>query len=131
MKPAHLSILVIGDAFTLAVVTVIGFATHGEIGSAGLRMLTTFIPLLLSWALLAPHFGVYHSSHIRDVRQLWRPFWSMLMAAPLAGLLRGLWLGRAISPLFVVILGGSAAIAMLAWRFLYWLISQRVKPAYG
>ncbi|MCX6065316.1 MAG: hypothetical protein NT121_06130 [Chloroflexi bacterium] len=40
--------LLAGDVLALAVVTVVGFATHGETGvSLAPRMLTTFLPLTL------------------------------------------------------------------------------------
>ncbi len=41
------TILILGDTLTLLIVTLIGFATHGETAISFLpRMLTTFIPLL-------------------------------------------------------------------------------------
>jgi hypothetical protein len=37
-----------GDILILGIVTLYGFATHGELAEAGMkRMLTTFLPLLL------------------------------------------------------------------------------------
>ena len=62
--------LIIGDILTLAVVTVIGFASHGTAGTAGSRMLTTFIPLLAAWLLIAPHLKVYDHDVPLDGRQL-------------------------------------------------------------
>lgn len=43
----HLALLLGGDSLTLALVTMIGFASHGTLGSAGVRMVTTFAPWLL------------------------------------------------------------------------------------
>ena len=48
-------VLIVGDIFTLIIVTVIGFASHGTAGTAGSRMLTTFLPLAAAWFLIAPH----------------------------------------------------------------------------
>ena len=117
--------LLAGDVLTLALVTVLGFASHGTAGSAGARMLTTFVPLVVAWLLVAPHLGVFDLSRAREVRQLWRPFWAMVLAGPLAAWMRGVWLNAAILPLFVVILGGTSALSLLAWRALYVLVYRR------
>ena len=117
-------ILVVGDLITLTLVTVIGFASHGEAASAGARMLTTWIPLTVAWFLIAPFIGVYDLERATEYRQLWRPFWAMVIAGPMAAWLRSVILGlishnglnTPILPIFVVVLGGFAALAMLAWR---------------
>ena len=57
MKHTHW--LILGDLLTIALVTLIGFATHGEADIALLpRMLTTFGPLALAWFLVAPFLPV-------------------------------------------------------------------------
>lgn len=66
-------VLIAGDIITLAIVTVIGFASHGTADTAGSRMLTTFIPLVVAWFLVAPFLHVYHTEVFHDGRQLWRP----------------------------------------------------------
>lgn len=118
-------ILCFGDIAVLGLVTLVGFSTHDEAATAGWRMMTTFLPLVVAWFLLAPVMGVFDPERTADLRQLWRPFWAMVMAAPFATLLRGIWLGRPILPIFVVVLGGVAALSLLAWRLLYWLIRAR------
>lgn len=115
---SDLAFLVAGDIITLALVTIIGFASHGTFGTAGARMLTTFIPLILSWFLVAPHLEVFNLGRIKDARQLWRPFWAMVLAGPLAAWIRGIWIGSPILPQFVLILGGISALSLLAWRTL-------------
>jgi hypothetical protein len=133
------STLLAGDLVVLALVTLYGFASHGELGTAGTRLLTTFIPLVVAWLLVAPHLGVYDADRAADSRQVWRPFWAMVLAGPFAGWLRGLilgWLagaplGQPVQPLFVVILGGVAALALLAWRALYLLIATRRRAVHG
>jgi hypothetical protein len=131
MGTAILPWLIIGDAVTLAIVTVFGFASHGTLDTAGMRVLTTYVPLLVAWFLVAPHLGVYDEARVADLRQLWRPFWSMVLAAPFAAWMRGAWLGTAILPVFVVVLGGISALAILLWRFIYWIIMHRSKSSYG
>ena len=125
MQSIKFSWLIIGDAITLALVTAVGFASHGTLETAGMRMLTSYVPLLVSWILIAPYLGVYKLELVSDLRQLWRPFWAMVLAAPFAAWMRGAWLGTAILPLFVVVLGGFSALAILVWRLLYLGIIRR------
>jgi len=125
MKNARIMGVLAGDVITLALVTLAGFATHNELGTAGFRMLTTFIPLLVAWLLVAPHLRVYDPRCFYNPAQLWRPFWAMVLAAPLAGWVRGFWLNAPIIPVFVLVLGGISSLALLAWRSLYWLAFAR------
>jgi hypothetical protein len=127
-KSKHISalgILLAGDILVLLIVTIFGFATHGELGSAGLRMLTTFVPLVVAWILVAPHLGAFDLERSSQVGQLWRPFWAMVLAGPWAAWLRGTLLNTPIVPIFVVVLGGICAIALLVWRLLYWAFFAR------
>ncbi len=124
-------VLIVGDIFTLIIVTVIGFASHGTAGTAGSRMLTTFLPLAAAWFLIAPHLKVYDNESVLDWRQLWRPFWSMVLAAPMAAWMRGVILDSPILPIFVVILGGVSAIGILVWRALFMLVLSGIKSRNG
>lgn len=126
-----LTLLIFGDVITLMLVTLFGFSTHGTLPSAGTRVLTTFVPLVLSWFLVAPLLGAYNLGWAADLRQLWRPFWAMVVAGPFAAWMRGMWLSAPIIPIFVLVLGGISALAILAWRIIYWLIVSRSKRAYG
>jgi len=125
MKSARIMGVLSGDVITLALVTLAGFATHNELGTAGFRLLTTFIPLLVAWLLVAPHLRVYEPGYFNRPAQLWRPFWAMVLAAPLAGWVRGVWLNAPIQPVFVLVLGGVSSLALLAWRSIYWLVFAR------
>lgn len=117
--------VLVGDIMILGLVTLYGFASHDTLGSAGMRMLSTFLPLLAAWLLLAPHLGAFDHDKVRQPRQLWRPFWAMVLAGPMAAWLRGVMLGQPILPLFVVILGGVAALGLAAWRATYCVIVNR------
>jgi hypothetical protein len=124
---ANRYVLIAGDIITLAIVTIIGFASHGTADTAGSRMLTTFIPLVAAWLLIAPYLKVYDRNIVLEGSQLWRPLWAMVLATPMAAWLRGLMLSSPILPVFVVILGGVSAVAILIWRGLYWLVATRLK----
>jgi len=122
-------ILVLGDIFAIAIVTVIGFATHGEVAISFLpRMAALFFPLILAWFLLAPALGVFQPEIVSNPKQLWRPAWAGLFAGPLAVVLRGFLLNMPIIPIFAAILAGTFALGMVIWRGLYLLLNRKKKP---
>lgn len=123
----HQWILIGGDVITAIIITLWGFASHDTLDTAGLYMLTTFIPVLAAWILIAPIFGVYDLKRMKNVPQLWRPFYAMIVASPMAALIRAFWLGRSIAPLFVVVLGGFSALGILLWRSVHWILVWRGK----
>ena len=119
-------ILFAGDVLTLALVTVIGFAAHGEAELSFLpRMLAAFIPLTIAWFLLSPWLGLFQQEITSNPRQLWRPVLAMTFAAPLAALLRGLWLNAPIIPIFAIVLASTSALGMLLWRGIYFLLNRK------
>lgn len=118
-------ILVLGDVLAIGLVTIIGFASHGEAGLSFLpRMAAAFFPLMVAWFLLAPWFGLFQDNVIHNARQLWRPALTALFAAPLAAVLRGFILNAPIIPIFAVVLGATTALGMIIWRGLYFLLKQ-------
>lgn len=117
--------LILGDAAVLGGVTLIGFARHQTFEAGVVRMLMTFLPWVIAWLLVAPHLGVFDEGKTSQWWQLWRPFWAMILASPLAAFLRALWLGGLVRPIFVVVLGGVAALTLTVWRGGYWLVVAR------
>ncbi|MCX8063139.1 MAG: DUF3054 domain-containing protein [Anaerolineales bacterium] len=121
-----------GDFVTLFLLTVVGFASHQELNTAGWRLLTTFLPLCVAWLLSAPMVRLYHREIYASPEQLWRSVWAMLLAGPLAAFLRGLWLNRPILPVFVLVITASGMLGMLVWRFMFWfLIARQIKKTDG
>ncbi len=126
----RLAFLVLGDVLALALVTLIGFASHGELNTAGRRMLTTFFPLLAGWLLAGPALGAYDLRRVGQLAQLWRPAWAMFLGGALAAGLRGWWLNAPIIPIFLFVLSSVGAAGMLIWRGLaLWLFSRAARPA--
>ncbi len=124
-------ILILGDLLAIVLVTVIGFATHGEVG-AGLpspdvlaRMAALFFPLVVTWFLLAPALGLFQTETTASPKQLWRPVWAGLFAGPLAVVLRGFILNAPILPIFAAILAGVFALGMVIWRAIWYWIARR------
>jgi hypothetical protein len=119
-------ILILGDILAVALVTFIGFATHGEAGTSFLpRMGAAFFPLVLSWFILAPTLGLFQEQTILNTRQLWRPVLAMIFAAPFAAVLRGLILNAPVIPIFAVVLSATSAFGMLVWRGIYLFLNRR------
>lgn len=119
-------ILFAGDILAIAIVTVVGFATHGEADISFLpHMLAAFIPVSVAWFLLAPWFSLFQPEISSNSRQLWRPVVVMLFAGPFAVVLRGLILNAPIVPIFAVVLSATSAFGMLVWRGIFLLLNRR------
>lgn len=123
--------LIIGDTLAIGLVTLWGFASHNTLDTAGTRIFSTFFPLLGAWVLAASLVDLYDRQKALDLRQLWRPLWAMVFAAPLAAWLRGIWLGSPILPIFVLILGSAAAMGLILWRGIYALAISKLRKAHG
>ena len=122
---AHWGVIA-GDTLTIAAITLAGFGTHGTLVTAGVRIWSTFLPLLAAWLLVGVHVGVFDPRNLRSPDRLWRPVWAMILAAPVFGLMRAWFLGSpVISVLFVMVIGGVGALTMLLWRGIYWFWTAR------
>lgn len=115
--------LILGDLLAIALVTFIGFATHGEANVSFLpRMAAMYFPLSISWFLLAPALGLFRREITFNPKQLWRPALAAFFAAPLAAVLRGFLLNAPIIPIFAAVLAATSALGMVIWRLIwYWL----------
>jgi hypothetical protein len=117
--------LILGDILAIGIITLIGFATHGETDLSFLpRMAATFFPLVMGWFLLAPWLGLFQHEVIYDARQLWRPVLTVLFAAPLAAVLRGWILNAPVIPVFAIVLGASSALGMAVWRLTWYWVTR-------
>ena len=118
-------VLILGDILAIALVTFIGFVSHGEAGSSFLpRIAAAFFPLIIAWFLLAPWFGLFQDEIIHNARQLWRPALTALFAAPFAAVLRGFLLNSPVIPIFAAVLGITSAFGMVVWRGLFIVLSR-------
>jgi hypothetical protein len=119
LPPKQIAVLAIGDTLICLAVTWIGFASHDE-GLAGGRWLITFLPLTLSWFLTAPWVGLFTTGKADRFQGFWRPAVGALFAAPLAVLLRALWLQSVVIPIFGLVMIAVTAAGMTLWR-LAWI----------
>jgi hypothetical protein len=121
-------ILIPGDILAIALITLIGFATHGEADLAFLpRMAAVSLPLAVSWFILAPPLRLFEQQIVSDPKQLWRAILGMVFAASLAAVLRGLILNAPIIPIFGVVLAATSAFGMLVWRAIYLLFIHKAR----
>jgi hypothetical protein len=119
-------LLILGDILAIALITVIGFASHGEAGISFLpRMAAAFFPLIVSWLILAPALGLFQQHTVLNTKQLWRPVLGMIFAAPFAAILRGLILNAPIVPIFAVVLSATSAFGLLVWRGIYLFLARK------
>ena len=130
-------ILILGDVLALLIVTLTGFATHGETGLSFLpRLAAAFIPLATAWFLLAARFGLFTPTQPPPNSRIWGrcPVGTvgvaMLFAAPLAVVLRGLILNAPIIPIFAAVLSVTSALGMMVWRTLYFVFSRKFRRNY-
>ena len=120
------TILYISDAVAIALVTLAGFAFHGETDLAILpRVLLVFVPLTVAWFLIAPLLGLYQPEITSNPKQLWRPALAMLFAAPLAALVRANILGSMVIPIFANVLTATSALGMVVWRGIYLFLNRK------
>ena len=122
----NINILIIGDLVAIGIVTLIGFATHGETDLSFLpRMAALYVPLSISWLILAPALGLFQPVTASNSKQLWRPALAMIFAAPFAAVLRGFLLNAPVIPIFAAVLAVASALGMVLWRALYYLWNRR------
>jgi hypothetical protein len=118
--------LILGDALAVAIITIIGFATHDEVGFSFLpRMAAIYFPLSISWFLLAPSLGLFQREITSNPKQLWRPALAAFFAAPLAAVIRGFLLNAPIIPIFAAVLAVTSALGIVIWRGLYLFLSRK------
>jgi hypothetical protein len=119
-------ILVLGDAASLAVVTAFGFAFHQEFEAVGSsRFLATYFPLLAAWLVTAGGLGALDPDRADDPRQQWRPAVAVLLATPIAAVLRSAWLGTPPVTVFIVVMAGVSLVSLGVWRTAHLLARRR------
>lgn len=124
-NPAHrVIILVIGDLLTLLLFAWIGRRSHALSATDIGAIIKTAAPFVISWFVVTPWFGLYSL----EVSQNWRKWLprlliAWLIGAPLALILRALWLDRSIpgglNPTFALVAFGFTTLFLLIWRLAY------------
>lgn len=119
-------LLILGDALVILLTAITGFAQHGELATAGAgRIAATVVPFEIAWFVTAPWLACFDESRPPGWRNLWRPLLAAVLAAPLGAVLRGLWLGAPVMPVFAVVMGAVLGAAMVVWRGLAMLVGRQ------
>lgn len=117
----YTKIILIGDAIILALMTFYGLASHEVIGGIPARFASTFLPWLLAWLIVGKFADLFNPRKEKMLRVAGRTFLGMLIASPMAGLFRGIFIGEDIVIIFVVVFGGLSAILITIWRVIFHL----------
>lgn len=125
--------LVLGDVVVFLVFAAIGRRSHGEEAglAAVLQVMTTAVPFLLGWFLVAPFIGAFRRDiQANPLKMARRTALAWLAAWPVAMLLRGLLVDHAIPPwTFWLVAFLSNTVFLQIWRLPYALITKRSKRA--
>ena len=109
--------VVLGDLAVYLVVTLIGFASHETFQMESLpRMLATFFPFSAAWLGLAPWLGLYRLEVCQRRSSLVLAIIAAMFSAPAGALLRALWLGSPVLPVFALVMAAVSALCMFIWR---------------
>ena len=120
------NILIFGDMLALAIVTIVGFVTHGEGGLEYLpRLAAAFFPLVIAWLILAPWFELFDPQNSFNLKMLRRMVLAVVFATPLALVFRGFLLNAPIIPIFAVVFTVTSMFGLVAWRLIYFFFAQR------
>ena len=111
--------LAVGDVAALLVAVAAGFVTHESTSSFLARFAYTFVPWTLAWLVVAPRWGLFELPQPNWKGLAGRILAAMLVASPLAAVLRAAWLGGTAIPIFALIMGASTALALYLWRLIY------------
>jgi asparagine N-glycosylation enzyme membrane subunit Stt3 len=119
-------ILVLGDAASLAVITAFGFAIHQEFEAVrSSRFLATYLSFLAAWLVTAAGLGALDPDRADDPRQLWRPAVAVLVATPIAAVLRSAWLGTPPVAVFILVMAAVSLVSLGLWRTAHLLVRRR------
>ncbi len=111
--------VLIGDLAVVSLMTVVGFASHQQVGAIG-RMVFTAGLAFLGWMWLAPWFGLFHEEICRSPgRVWWRVAWAWTAVGPLVTVVRALILGTTLAPVFTVVFTMTQILAFVIWRAAY------------
>lgn len=121
-------LLVGGDLVAIFLFVLAGQWEHQLVGASWLwPALRSTLPFAVVWLVVAALMHLYVPEAWSGWQTLLlRPLHAWLLAAPLALLLRALWLERAVLPtLFLAATLGFGALFLLGWRVLFGLLHRK------
>lgn len=131
-RSKRLIVLIAGDFLVLLLFMWIGRTSHRFSDTGFSATLATVAPFIISWYLTTPWFGLFRAEISQKTQKLVPRLllaW-IVVGAPLALILRTLYLGRSIPggivPIFAVIMLTGTTLSILAWRlgYIWWVNRQ-------
>ncbi len=121
------ALLIIGDLVCILLANLAGFAFHRESSAtAAGRFIATYFPFAASWLLASFLVGAYGGDPAQRWDRTARSLGATALAAPLGAVLRGVWLGTPVLPVFVAVMGSVVGGSILVWRLAAeWLLLPR------
>ncbi|MFN3742342.1 MAG: DUF3054 domain-containing protein [Anaerolineales bacterium] len=114
----------IGDLVVWFLITLIGFASHGELQMTAIpRLAATFFPLIIAWFPLAFSNGLLEPpSSSLPFFYLLKLILTTISAVAVAILVRAAWLNSSALPLFALVMMLFATAGILLWRFAHFAL---------
>jgi hypothetical protein len=116
--------LLLGDWVALALVAVIGFWSHTQTIQIG-RFFAVAVPLCLAWLITAPWFGILAAGKQHGWQEWWKIGWAVLLAIPLAAVMRGWILNNPVQITFTFVMIATSLLTLWIWRFIHMQFIQK------
>ena len=110
--------LLLGDLMAIGIAVWIGLQFHQLGETVWQRFAFTFLPWSLAWYIVAAKFKLFQSKKM-TANQIGQMILAMILASPLAAVLRATWLGTTALPLFTLIMGAVTLLAIFIWLVIY------------
>jgi len=115
-------ILLFDDAIAFIVITLVGINMHQTDPSLFARLPFTLLPFLATWIFFAATLQLYDPITALAWPQLWRIPVASALTAPTGAVIRAIWLGSSLVPIFVLVMGTAIAVGILVSRSIFILI---------
>ena len=123
-------ILILGDLAAIGIAVWIGLQFHQLGETIWQRFAFSFLPWSVAWYFVAINLELFRWRKMSGL-QIGQILMAMILASPLAAMLRATWLGTAALPLFALIMGAVSALAILVWRGIYFAVRAARATAGG
>jgi len=116
--------LILGDFLIFMVVTLIGFVNHNSQFDL-IRVLANWLPLCLAWGMAASIVGLWNEHQLPLQKSWWRLIWAIILAVPLAVVIRGFILNTPTIGIFVLVMIAFSTLGIFIWRLIWQLFLRK------
>lgn len=114
--------LVLGDILAVLIFVIIGRLSHRMVSAEGnlLAIINTGIPFAIAWVLVGIATGQYRPAALHPVMNIiLRTLLTGVLASPLGGFLRSVWLGEALILSFLLVATSFSTLTVGIYRLLW------------